>query len=154
MLNLQWTASITRTMKAERRRASSSSTCALRFDRKRRVLLITFGKAASQFSSLAVYSAVEQFVAAEGACAVIADLSTIEKVDVTGDFVRSMAWMPLVTPAGMQRIIVAPRPELFGLSRMFQLYREAMSSDVQVVHSVDEAQRLLGLESLDLETVE
>ena len=75
----------------------------LRFDRKQRVLLITFGKVARQSSLLAAYDAVTHFVAAEGSCSVIADLSKIEKAEVTGDFVRSMAWMPRVLPPRNQR---------------------------------------------------
>ena len=80
----------------------------LRFDRKHQVLLITFGKVATQASALATYAAVERFVAAEGPCSVIADLSTIEKVEVKGDFVRSIAWMPPAIPSGNPRVIVAP----------------------------------------------
>ena len=97
---------------------------------------------------------MERFVAAEGPCSVIADLSTIEKVNVTGDFVRSMAWMPLVMTSEEQRVIVAPRAEVYGLSRMFQLYRDAMSSKFRVVHTLEEAHSLLGLESPDFETVD
>jgi hypothetical protein len=76
----------------------------LRFDRKHQVLLITLGKLATQASALATYSAVERFVAAEGPCSIIADLSLLEKVEVPGHFVRSMAWMPLVIPAEKQRV--------------------------------------------------
>jgi hypothetical protein len=128
--------------------------CTLRFDRKHQVLLITFGKVATQASALATYAAVERFVAAEGPCSVIADLSTIERVEVTGDFVRSMAWMPPVIRSGKQPVVVAPRADVYGLSRMFQLYRDAMSSAVQVVHTLEEAYALLALESPDFETVD
>jgi hypothetical protein len=128
--------------------------CTLRFDRKHQVLLIEYGKVANQASALATYAAVERFVAAEGPCSVLADLSTIEKLEVPGDFVRSMAWLPLLIPTGKQRVIVAPRAEVYGLSRMFQLYRDAMSNDVQVVHTLEEAYTLLGLESPNFETVD
>ena len=128
--------------------------CTLRFNRQHQVLLITFGKVATQASALATYGAVKRFVAAEGPCSVLADLSPIEKVEVPGDFVRSMAWMPLAIPSGKQRVIVAPRPEVYGLSRMFQLYRDAKSSDIQVVHTMEEAHNLLGLESPDFEPVD
>jgi len=128
--------------------------CTLRFDRKHQVLLITYGTVATPASALAAYAAVERFVTTEGPCSVLADLSSIEKVEVPGDFVRSLAWMPLVIPSGKQRIVVAPRAEVYGLSRMFQLYRDAMSSDIQVVHTLEEAHILLGLESPDFETVD
>jgi hypothetical protein len=134
--------------------AGAVMTCTLRFDRKHQVLLIEYGKIANQASALSTYAAVERFVAAEGPCSVLADLSTIEKLEVPGEFVRSMAWMPLVIPSGKQRVIVAPRAEVYGLSRMFQLYRDATSNDVQVVHTLEEAYTLLGLESPDFETVD
>jgi len=128
--------------------------CALQFDRKHRVLLITYAKVGSPASALATYAAVERFVATEGPCSVLADLSAIEKVEIPGDFVRSLAWMPTVIPPGQQRVVVAPRADVYGLSRMFQLYKDAMSSDVQVVHTLEEAYSLLGLQSPDFEIVD
>jgi hypothetical protein len=139
---------------AKQRDCGSAVGCTLRFDRKRRILLLTFEKAASQTSVLATYSVVKRFIDIEGPCSVIADLSTIEKVDITGNFVRSIAWMPLLVPSGKQSVIVAPRAEVYGLGRMFQLYREAKSSNVKVVHSFKEAETLLGLESSDFEPVD
>jgi hypothetical protein len=68
--------------------------------------------------------------------------------------VRSIAWLPLPIPSGKRRVIVAPRAEVYGLSRMFQAYKDAMSNDVQVVHTPEEAHTLLGLESPDFETVD
>ena len=128
--------------------------CTLQFDRKHHVLLVTYGKVATPASALTAYDSVERFVSSEGPCSVLADLSTIENVDVPGAFVRSLAWMPTVIPPGLQRVIVAPRGDVYGLSRMFQLYRDKMSSDVHVVRTLDEAYSLLGLESPEFEIVD
>jgi hypothetical protein len=125
----------------------------LRFDRQHGVLLITFGKLATPASALAARGAVEHFPESEETCYLIADLSAVEKAEITGDFVRSLAWTPVVIPAAKQRVIVAPRPELYGLSRMFQLYRDAMATDIQVVRTLEEAEALLGLESPNFEVV-
>lgn len=135
-------------------RASAVLGCTLRFDRKQQVLLITYGTVATHASALAAYTAVERFVAAEGPCSAIADLSAIEGIEVTADAVRSLAWTPPAIPAGKQCIIVAPRAGVYGISRMFQLYRGAMSIDVQVVHRLEEAYTLLGLESPHFEKVD
>jgi len=136
-------------------KASSSPVlgCTLQFERKHHVLLITYGKVATPASALAAYDSVERFVSSKGPCSVLADLSTIENVDVPGDFVRSLAWMPTVIPPGLQRVVVAPRSDVYGLSRMFQLYRDKMSSDVHVVRTLEEAYSLLGLESPEFEIV-
>ena len=126
----------------------------LQFDRKHHVLLITYGKVATPASALIAYNSVERFVSAEGPCSVLADLSAIEDVDVPGDFVRSLAWMPTVNPPGLQRVVVAPRGDVYGLSRMFQLYRDKVSSDVHVVRTLEEACSLLGLEEPEFEMVD
>ena len=128
--------------------------CTLQFDRKHHVLLITYGKVATPASALTAYNSVERFVSSEGPCSVLADLSTIENVDVPGDFVRSLAWMPTVKPPGLQRVVVAPRGDVYGLSRMFQLYRDKVSSDVHVVRTLEEAYSLLGLEEPEFEIVD
>ena len=128
---------------AEANGADAVAGSTLRFDRKHHVLLITFAKVATAASALATYAAVQRFVAAEGPCSVIADLSTIERLDVRGDLVRSIAWMPPAIPTGNLRVIVAPRPDAYGLSRMFELYREAKPSDVRVVHTLEEAHALV-----------
>lgn len=128
--------------------------CTLQFDRKHHVLLVTYGKVATSASALTAYDSVERFVSSEGPCSVLADLSTIENVDVPGAFVRSLAWMPTVIPPGLQRVIVAPRGDVYGLSRMFQLYRDKMSSDIHVVRTLDEAYSLLKLESPEFEIVD
>jgi len=128
---------------AEANEADAVVGSTLRFDRKHRVLLITFAKVATEASALATYDAVKRFVAVEGPCSVIADLSTIEKLEVRGDFVRSIAWMPPAIPTGNLRVIVAPRPDAYGLSRMFELYREAKPSDVRVVRTLEDAHALV-----------
>jgi hypothetical protein len=39
--------------------------------------------------------------------------------------------------------MVARQPALFGLARMFEIHRDAMGLQLQVVHSIDEAYDLL-----------
>ena len=46
-------------------------------------------------------------------------------------------------------MIVAREPIAFGLSRMFELSRDAMGGQLQVVRSMDEAYGLLGVTSGD-----
>jgi hypothetical protein len=45
--------------------------------------------------------------------------------------------------------MVARQPALFGLARMFELHRDSMGLQVQVVHSVDEAYDLLKVRPQD-----
>ena len=139
---------------AESNSARAVSGCTLKFDRLRRLLLVTFGKVATRESSLAAYTAVARFLAVEGPCSIIADLSAIERIEITADAVRSFAWTPPATSAPKPCIIVAPRVVVYGLSRMFQLYRDSMSIDIQVVHTLQEAFKLLRVRYPHFEAVD
>jgi hypothetical protein len=46
-------------------------------------------------------------------------------------------------------MMVAPQPALSGLARMFEMHRESLGVQVQVVHSMDEAYDLLGVTPQD-----
>ena len=50
-------------------------------------------------------------------------------------------------PVGMSRIAVAPRLDIYGMSRMFQVLREGRGAYLEVVHTLKEAFDLLGLQS-------
>jgi hypothetical protein len=53
----------------------------------------------------------------------------------------------------MSRIAVAPRTDIYGVSRMFQLLRDSRGSYLEVVHTLKEAFELLGMESPHFRTV-
>jgi hypothetical protein len=119
----------------------------LQFDSDHRVLLITLGAVVTEASAAAAYAAVQRFIAAQGPFSGITDLSAVEKLSVSTDFVRSLAAMDPMIPAGMSRIAVAPRPSVYGISRMFQILREGKGSYLEVVHTLQEAYALLGIKS-------
>ena len=50
---------------------------------------------------------------------------------------------PPIPLGGRPSVIVAREPALFGLARMFELHRDSMGGQLQVVHSLDEAYDLL-----------
>jgi hypothetical protein len=125
----------------------------LQSDSEHRVLLITLGKIVTEASALATYTAVEQFIAAEGPHSGITDLSGVEKLNVSSDFIRFLAAKPPMIPDGMSRIAVAPRTDIYGVSRMFQLLRDSRGSYLEVVRTLKEAFELLGMESPHFKTV-
>jgi hypothetical protein len=108
-------------------------------------VLVTLGKVVTEKSALAAYSAVERFIAAHGPHSGITDLSGVEELGVSADFVWKLAAKPPMIPDGMVRIAVAPRPGLYGMGRMFQMLRENRNSSLEVVRSLQEAFNLLGL---------
>ena len=66
----------------------------LQSDPEHRVLLVTLGKIVTEASALAVYTAVEQFIVAEGPHSGITDLSYVEKLNVSSEFIRCLAAKP------------------------------------------------------------
>jgi hypothetical protein len=125
----------------------------LQYDPKHRILLIVMGRTVTEASALAAYDAVHGFVAAEGPCSTIADLSLIESVKVTGYFIRCLALMPPAIAAGQQLILVAPGTLVYGLSRMFHLWRGETAAH-EIVRSLGEAYASLGLEMPDFRAVD
>jgi hypothetical protein len=118
----------------------------LQVDPDHRVLLVTLGKVVTEASVLAAYTAVEQFMALHGPHSGITDLSGVEKFHVKADFVWFLATKPPAVPGKMSRIVVAPRLDVYGLSRMFQTLRDNQGVCLEVVHTLMEAFELLGLE--------
>ena len=118
------------------------------------MLLLTFGKTVTKATLLASYDAAGHFMVAEGPCAGIVDFSAVENAEITAGDVRSISHRPAAFPPGMPRVFVAPTPHLYGMCRMYQIIREDLASDLHVVHTLEEAYALLGLESPDFKTID
>jgi hypothetical protein len=117
------------------------------FDAERRVLLITLGKTLTEKGFLQAYIAIQSFVAAEGLCRGITDFSAVETFEISVNFVHQLARRPPAFPIGRPRVVVAPRDDIFGLARMFQLLRDEMNGELHVVRTLDEACALLCIDS-------
>jgi hypothetical protein len=126
----------------------------LQADPEHRVVLVTLGRVVTEESALAAYTAVEQFIAAQGPHSGITDLSDVEKLRVSADFVWRLAAKAPMIPDGMSRIAVAPRPHIYGMSRMFQITARQQGRLPDVVHTLQEAFELLGLESPQFRTID
>lgn len=124
----------------------------LAYDPKGRVLLISLGRAVTKASAAAAQNAAQRFVAAEGACSIIANLSAVEWENVPGYFVRSLANTPSPIGSGEWLILVAPQTLIYGLCRMFHLWR-GEAENHKVVRTLDEGYALLGVKPEDFQAV-
>jgi hypothetical protein len=78
---------------------------------------------------------------------------TAMRADVPGHFIADLARSgPVVV--GEMRVLVAPRPEIFGLSRMYELHQISTADNTRVVHTIEDAYDALGVRALDLAAVE
>jgi ABC-type transporter Mla MlaB component len=126
---------------------------ALLFDRKQRVLVTRLTGAMTEESLTAMRAAARRFVTKEGACRAIVDLSGVERADVSGRFIAAIAESGPIIVREM-RVIVAPAPEVFGLSRMYELHQFSTADNTLVVHTLAEAHAALGVRTLELAPVE
>jgi hypothetical protein len=125
----------------------------LLFDSRQRILLARFGPVLSEAAMEALNAAVMRFVAREGPCPGILDLSAVADVALSSAYVARLAQRRGVL-VDERRVIVAPNDELFGLARMFGAYNDASGDHIVAVRNLGQAYAALGISELDLHPVE
>jgi hypothetical protein len=127
---------------------------ALLFDRKHKVVLVRFGRAFTRQTLEAMVQATRDFAAIHGNCTGIVDLSAVEKVDVDIAYLRAFGGSPRVM-AGAQRVIVAPKDEVFGVARLYGLHQSgSQGEEPMVVRDLQAAYDLLALKDPDFQPFE
>jgi hypothetical protein len=90
-----------------------------------------------------MYASISHFAAAGGPYAGILDMSGVTGNQLSTETIRDLAKKPPAVPGGRPRVFVAPRPEEYGLLRMFELWRNEMGRQFRLVLSMDEAYAML-----------
>ena len=107
------------------------------------MLRTTVTTAVTDESFQEIYRSVARLSATGGPYASILDLSQVADFPVSPETIRVFAATSPAVPGGRPRVMVAPQSALYGLARMFELHRDSMGVQVQVVKSLDEAYELL-----------
>jgi hypothetical protein len=118
-------------------------------DPTHQVLRITVTGTVTDQASREMYASLSHFAATGGPYALILDLSGVTGSQLSTETIRDVAKKPPAVPVGRPRIVVAPRPEDYGLFRMFELLRDGMGGQLHTVLSVDEAYAMLGVSPED-----
>jgi hypothetical protein len=118
-------------------------------DPTHRVLRITVTTILTDEAFKEIYRTIQRLASRGGPYAAIMDLSQVVDFPISADTIRAFAATAPAVPAGRPRVVVAPRPALYGLSRMFELHRDSMGGQFHVVQSMDEAYDLLKVTSQD-----
>jgi hypothetical protein len=119
-------------------------------DPKHHVLRITVTTALTDKSCTEIYQAVARLASRGGPYAAITDLSQVADFPVSSNVVKALAaTAPAIPLGGRLSVIVARQPALFGIARMFELSRDSMGGQLQVVQSMDEAYNLLEVDPQD-----
>jgi hypothetical protein len=123
---------------------------AVDLDPTHRVLRITVTTALTDEAARDIYRAVAQLASQGGPYAAITDFSQVVDFPISANTIRDLAAStPAIPLGGRPSVMVARQPALFGLARMFEMYREAMGVQLQVVRSIDEAYDLLKVSPQD-----
>jgi hypothetical protein len=125
------------------------------FDSANKILLGRVEGRLTDDSLAEIYSEIRKYAIATDASAGIWDMSSVTEFAMSAKFVRSLASQEPAMPEATYPIIVAGmNPTGFGFARMFQIVGEDTRPLLQVVHTLDEALTILGVQSPHFEPLE
>jgi hypothetical protein len=92
---------------------------------------------------------LKQVVFGSGPYSGIFDFSRVAEDRVSSEGIRVLAGEAPTILSGRQRVVVASTPSLHGLFRMYEMSRDGMRVDLEVVEFIDEAYRMFGVRPED-----
>ena len=75
--------------------------------------------------------------------AAIYDLSATKDTTIPVEIVRGYARRRPPVPMGRPHVVVGKAPAIFGLARIFQMCREDVHGEFEVVHTMEEAYKIV-----------
>jgi hypothetical protein len=116
------------------------------FDAKNNILRCTLEGRMTGVILLDFYARAVKYMESHPPCRGILDFSGVTDFEVSSEAIRQLAAAPPALPAGYMRVLVIPQIFIYGLARMFQILGEKNRPELQVVRTLEEAYRLLGVE--------
>ena len=110
-----------------------------------RVVRVTVDGVLTDELLMEVYGTLERLVSGEDSCSGIFDFSKVVEDLVSSEGISALAKKVPIILSGKLRVVVANTPGLHGLFRMYEMSREGMRADLQVVGSIAEAYRMFGV---------
>jgi hypothetical protein len=123
------------------------------FDTANKILLARFDGILTDELLAEFYKATRKYSTATDASAGVVDFSSVTEFAVSSELLRQLGRAEPAMPDATRRprIIVAPQTHAYGLFRMFQLTGEDTRPLLTVVHTMDEAFAVLGVQSSHFE---
>jgi hypothetical protein len=118
-------------------------------DPTHRVLRCTVTSAFTDVGCTELYRTLKRLASWDGPYAGILDLNQAPAFPISSNTIRVLAALEPAIPAGRPRVIVAAEAVMYGLARMFELIRDSMGGELQVVRSLEEAYDMLGVRPED-----
>ena len=90
-----------------------------------------------------IHARLTRLSASGGPYAAIFDLTLVKGTTIPTDMVRGLARNRPAVPVGRPHVIVGEEPVIFGLARLFQMCGEAVDKEHEVVHTLEEAYKIV-----------
>jgi hypothetical protein len=117
------------------------------FDPEHRVLLVILEGDVEDSEMQRINNDIRARVSELNPSAGISDFSRVTTFNVTAHVMRMAALQPSPYPEETPRYIVAPRDELFGMARMYELIANRPLDKLKVVRSRKDALAALGVKN-------
>jgi hypothetical protein len=113
------------------------------------IRLTVMAETVTQEMAEEIYRHLSEATSSGGPYAAIYDLSATKHTTMPTSTVRGFAHRPPSVPMGRKQVVVGEEPVIFGLARVFEMCGEAIGSEFQVVHTVQEAYDIVGVRPED-----
>ena len=91
-----------------------------------------------------IYRHLSEVASSGGPYAAIYDLSAAMNTTMPTDAVRYFAHRAPSVPLGRKHVVVGKERHIYGLARLFEIWRDYNSEQFEVVHSLEEAYDIVG----------
>jgi hypothetical protein len=123
------------------------------FDAKHNILRVTMEGRVTDEILLEGYATTARYVASHPPCHGITDVSKVTEFKVSSNAIARLAGTPPAFSPTCMGILVAPKDSVYGMARMFQILGGKTRPNLHVVRTMDEAYRLLQVESPEFRPV-
>jgi hypothetical protein len=95
------------------------------------------------------YKVLSQISSSGGPYAAIYDLSVARDTTITTQMVKNFASRTPSVPTGRPQVVVGKAPVIYGLGRLFQTSGERLGGQYDVVHTLEEAYKIVSVRPED-----
>ena len=125
----------------------------MEFDAKNNILRGALRGRVTDAILLDCYEAAAKYATSHPPCRGLWDFSEVTEFEVSSAAIRKVAGRAPIIATGYMRVAVASQDFLFGMMRMLQILSEESRPELHVVRTMDEAYRLLQVESPEFSRV-
>ena len=90
-----------------------------------------------------IYRHLSEAASSGGPYAAIFDFSAAKHTTIPADMVRDFARRHPSVPTGRKQVVVGKETHLYGLARLFQISGENVGKEFEVVHTLEEAYKIV-----------